>query len=505
MQTQRLDKLLGLSLLIYVLLIVGHGYVFGHLGTIETFPYIQKLQDPTLFPKDFYLNGIQSNFPDVRWIFVQLLLLLGITGPWSAFLMHFLVSILLILGMLRVALRYTTKISIAFSAVILTLLVLYNHNLGGNELYYNSLAPSFVAISISIWSLYFFLTERANTAILLLIPATLIHPMVGIQLFLIIVAIQSILTIQERQNQLSIFSILAYLVTAGTWVVILQRTFSDIGVDTSIIRAILKFRLAHHYFPSVYGLANYLLLVPIFLFGFWFYLKKDKTLFLFFGVTILGLLIYAVGVELTQIQPILSAQWFKTTIWLKFFSCIGLMAFIDEQLLKRNAFLRKYYTLFLTIALVGLGTLLLWKLPQRQPTTLDLPWRKPYNDRIKISLLAKEQTPKDALFLTPTDFTHLKYFGERSTYVDYKATIHFRSKLLEWYERILLVYQNNKKNSSLDRLSNNILQMPISKDGLTQLASLGITHIIVEKELDDNLTLVGQIGAYRIYEIRPNY
>ncbi len=492
--------LLGLALLGYVLLIAGHGYVFGHLGTMETFPYVKELAHPDLYPNDFYIEGIQSHFPDVRWIFVQWLRLFHITGPWPAFIAHLIVSLILMVGMLKVALLFTKNLTTSFLVVMLTLLVLYNHNLGGNELYYNSLAPSLLAKAMGVWSILFLLQKRINTAILLLIPVTFVHPMVGIQLFLLENLAVLFSHKSARAQAIPWKSIVLYLMTAGVWIYYLQRSFSDAPVASAKIFEILKFRLGHHYFPSQYPLSSYLLLVPYFLLGWYFFWKENRLVFWFYTFSFLGILVYSAGVELAQIPTILSAQWFKTTIWLKFFSSIALMIFIEEKLLSKFSFLRKLYTPLTIILFVGLGVFLFNKLPQRQPTTLDLPWRNAYNDRIKIALLAKANTPKDALFVTPTDFTHLKYYGERSTYVDYKATIHFHSKLVEWYRRIQDIYpQTNTASDSNFRLIQH--QFDPSPTQLQHFKSLGITHIITPSKPKSDARIIAHTGNYWIVEL----
>ncbi|HHB78650.1 MAG TPA: hypothetical protein ENK85_05400 [Saprospiraceae bacterium] len=484
----------------YVLLILGHGYVFGHLGTMETFPYVKKLLDPTLYPHDFYIDGIQSHFPDVRWIFVQMLKILGIHSGWTAFIAHFLVTLFLILGLLKVALIFTSNKTSAFLATMMTLLILYNHNLGGNELYYNNLAPSLVAKSIGVWSVYWLLKKRIHRAILLLIPTTFIHPMVGVQLFLLETSAWWLASLQKTKNPFPWKAVVLYVLTSGAWIIFLQRSFSDSTVASAKIFEILEFRLGHHYFPADYPLKDYGLLVPYFLFGWWFLGKQNRLIFWFYAVVALGLVVYSVGVELAQIPAILSAQWFKTTIWLKFFSSIALFVFIEKKLLSKVDFLRKLYTPMTGFVFVGLGIFLFLKLPQRQPTTLDLPWRGAYNDRIKMALFAKAKTPKDALFITPSDFTHLKYYGERSTYVDYKATIHFRSKLVEWYHRIHDIYrQTTSANNSNTRLIQH--HFAPSPKQIKHFKTLGITHIITTSQLDHNEKFIGKIGDYWLYAL----
>ncbi len=489
-------RIIGLACAGYVLLILGHGYVFGHLGMIETMPYLKDLSNPALYPNDFYIDGIQEKFPDVRWVFVQFLKLFGITNPWRVFVVHFIISISLLLGLLKVALLFLKNEVTAFWAVMLALLVLYNHNLGGNELYYNSLAPSLMAKSIGIWCVYFFLRRRDNASYLLLIPTTFIHPMVGVQLFLIMLITSIWLRFSKKKNKISFGSIVTYLLTAGSWIVYLKFSFSDNSIESQKVFEVLHYRLAHHYFPSTYPIGDYGLLIPFFVVGWLFFWMKNRQVFLFYTIAILGLLFYSVGVEYWHSLTILSAQWFKTTIWLKFFSSIAVVAIIKKFVFGQTKRSTKIFNLITWVTFLGLGLFLGLKLPDRHPITLDLPWRDPYNDRIEIALLAKAITPKEAIFITDSDFTHLKYFGERSTFVDYKATIHERAKLVSWYKRINEAYVNTASRAeSLPRLMGEL----VVNGDIEVLDSLGITHILSKKKY--GATVVGEVGAYKIYEI----
>ena len=44
------------------------------------------------------------------------------------------------------------------------------------------------------------------------------------------------------------------------------------------------------------------------------------------------------------------------------------------------------------------------------------------------------------MFIHPCGFTELKFFGERSSYVDYKALTHSKAFLTEWARRLQYVY-----------------------------------------------------------------
>ena len=490
---------------LYVLLSLAHGYVFGHQDLIEITGYLNFIKDPTLYSQDFYIQQITSRVPNERWMFVQLLNFFNISTPWSFLVAHFVISMAMLSGLILTAREFIKSDLFAFVAVVATLVLFYKINLGGNEIYYNTLTSSLAAKAIGIWSIFFFLRQKPTTATLMLIPISLIHPLVGIQLFLIFTGILFVQQIKRGDwvSQLKKYwSIPVYLLTAGVWLYFLEKQFSGGNLDTTTFYKIIEFRLAHHFIPSTFGLRNYVVLVPAFVFGWIYFWKKNEWLFWFFNFTIFGLIIYTIGVEWLGKSLFLTTQWFKTTIWLKYFSIIaGCSLAVD--LLKRYLpkAVKPINTLVIS-SLVLLTIFLFWKLPDRHQTTFDLPWKGDYNDEIAIAKLALRKTPKDALFVTPVYFTHLKYYGRRSTFVDYKAMVHHKSVLPEWYQRVKTIYQMNDQESSTQRLSSKHMQLPRSAEGIKELKILGITHMISDTTLSSGTNLLGQKGKYYLYELR---
>ena len=492
--------------LLYLVLLAAHGYIFGHQDLIEIQGYLNFLEDPTCYANDFYLQNITARVPNERWMFVEFLHFFNISTPWSFLISHFIVSMFLMTGMLKTAQELVRDEFFAFLAVFATVIVFYKINLGGNELYYNTLSSSLVAKSIGIWSFYFFLKKAPTTAVLLLIPATLIHPIAGVQLFLIcsgIIVVTLIKTGVSSDKLRLYWSIPVYLLTAGLWLFFLEKQFSGGSLGNEGFFEIIRFRLAHHFIPSAFGLKNYIILLPIFLFAWNHFRKQNDTLFWFFNFAILGLVVYTLGVEVLHGSVFLSTQWFKTTIWLKFFSMIAISTGVADLLKKHFPTLKKSLFFLFALALGALTTYLYWKIPQRHPSSFDMPWRGDYNDEIAIAQLAKRLTPRDALFITPTYYTHLKYYGKRSTYVDYKAMVHHKSVLQEWYRRVKEIYQFREDQNSTQRLSGTPLRLPASPEGIERLKSLDITHMITDAPLTGYAKLLGQRGKYYLYEIDP--
>ncbi|KAA3624829.1 MAG: hypothetical protein DWQ02_22585 [Bacteroidetes bacterium] len=492
--------------MLYVVLLLAHGYVFGHQDLIEITGYLNYLDDPTLYGKDFYIQNITARIPNERWMFVQVLDFFNIRSPWSFLVAHFVVAVTMLSGLILIAQHLIKDHLFAFLAVFATTVVFYKINLGGNEIYYNTLTSSLVSKAIATWSIFFLLRNKVTTAILMLIPTSFIHPLVGIQLFLIFSAIISVQQIKAGKflaELRKLWSIPAYLLTAGIWLFFLQQQFSEGSLSDATFFEIISFRLAHHFIPATFGLKNYLILSPLIIFAWIYFWKKSQTLFWFFNFSILGLLVYTIGVEIFNNALFLSTQWFKTTIWLKFFSMMAVSALAYDLFQKYIPRLIKPFTIIFLVALTGFTLLLFRKLPDRHITSFDMPWKGQYNDEIAMARLAQRVTPEDALFVTPAYFTHLKYYGMRSTYVDYKAMVHHKTVLPEWYKRVNEIYMfNNTTNmNSSQRVSSPLTTMITSPDWIS-FSALGITHLITDEPIDLDATLLGQKGKYYLYELK---
>ena len=409
----------------------------------------------------------------------------------------------MISGFLNLAELFIKEKKLVYFATFLAFIVLYPTNLGGNDLYNNMLTPGFVASSISIWSLYYLVRAYDHRAILLLIPVTFIHPLVGLQLFIIYTCIFAVRLITKqffRKSKSLILSLLAYVFTAGVWMYWLFQTFAKGQTTDASFFNIIQFRLAHHFIPSAFGWKNYALLIPMFLIGWHLNLKRNARLFWFFNINLLGMIIYTIGVEGFHSSFFISTQWFKTTTWLKILSSIAIV-FVGNQVVTRWFSKWKSGLVAIGFILIGVfGIILGLKFNERHATTKDFPWLGIYNDAQRIAIEAKSLTPNDATFLTPPNYTYLKHFGERSTYVDYKAIVHHKSAMKEWYKRIKDIYQfKGIEKNSLERLNN--ANLPTDAASIQKFRSIGITHLITEQEIQ-NGQLLARVGGYYLYQLK---
>jgi len=495
----------------YLFLLLWNGYTFGHGDLIEVLPYANWMADPSLYPTDLYIQNTITKIPNERYLLAKLFSWFGNAQDWMALLFHFLCSIFLLEGLYRIAKKYIQTEGLIWAAILIPISILYGKNLGGNEMYIPLFTSSTFAKACGIWAIYFFLSDQRKYFLvyLLLILAAVIQPIVSIQLFLLITAVYIVdnfffLDKSAKWGGL-IFGMIGYALTAGVWIYFMNQNFSSGNIDNQLLFDFFEFRHSHHYFPSYFPLKYYILLIPIFLIGLIYFFKIERKLFMFIGLILLGLIIFWLGVEVFQISSILSAQWFKSTIWLKAFSFIALFALVEKFL---PIFQEKYLNQLIIwgVRIVGVASIFIMMNPffifQKRP--YDLRFLSIENAELEISKIAKTVTNKDALFLIPKDNTHFKYYSQRNSYVDYKAIVHRKSFIPTWYQRVQDVYGvnvNDRRTTDVNQKANNFYKN-LSVEKLKEFSENGVTHLLTFKEVKLPFEVVGENGEFVIYELR---
>ncbi len=495
----------------YLFLLLWNGYTFGHGDLIEVLPYALWMADQSLYPHDLYIQNTITQVPNERYILAKVFSWFGNAQDWIALIFHFLCSIFLLEGLFQIAKKYIKTEGLIWAAILIPISILYGKNLGGNEMYIPLFTSSTLAKALGIWAIYYFLKkdQKYFQIYLLLILAAIIQPIVSVQLFVLITGVsivENLFNLSKSKNWRNLFiGIVGYLLTAGVWIFFLNRNFSAGVIDNQLLFDFFEFRDSHHYFPSYFPLKYFMFLVPIFLIGLYYFFKIEIKLFLFFGLALLGLIVFWLGVEVFQISSILSAQWFKTTIWLKAFSFIAIFALLENSF----SFLRKNWLDQLItwgIRIGGVIAIVVMMHPffifKNRP--YDLPFFTLNNADLEISKIAKSVTNKDAVFLIPKDNTHFKYYSQRNSYVDYKAIVHRKSFIPTWYSRIKKVYgidvSNRRGSADVNELANSFYKN-ISVEKLNQFSDNGVTHLLTFSNVNLPFEKIGSNEKFVIYKL----
>ena len=486
-----------------------HGYIFGGNDLVEVLPYALYLNDTSLYPHDFFIQHISTESINERILIAKLLAVFGGSMEYVAALLHAVCSMSLLLGLYKIAQRYILNEVFIWGFLLLTFFPLYNINLGGNELYYNMFVSSTFAKGIAVWAVYFFLEKAWTKAYGLISLIAFIQPIVGAQLFILFTGVAIVgnwfgfLTV--KWSKLIGLTVL-FLLTAGIWLVTLKLSMSAGMIDQNLFMEIIEFRLPHHFFPSYYSKKNALVLLPLFLIGLYYFRKADQQLFWFFIIALIGLPVFVIGVEVLLNSTVVATQWFKTTIWLKAFSVLALMALLEKSKIgqKTQSLLQRLlYPSLVLLAVFSIGIIYApFSVFKKRP--YDFFFASKTTPEVQIALMAKEKTPKNAVFVLPVEFSAFKYHSQRSSYVDYKTIIHRNDAFQEWYQKVKTIYKVDIKTrrSGKDPVqvaAQNYAQLDVAT--INNLAQNGVTHLVMPIASKLNYPLITENEAFAIYKI----
>jgi len=492
---------------IYLIVLAFRGFLFASNDPVDVMSYAKFLSEPNLYPHDFYIQHLHSAFPNERWIFSGLLSLMGEHLRWITLLLHAITSLFLFLGIFRIASLFIKNEFFCWLVILIITGPLYGTNPGACDIYYNMFISSLVAKSLGVWSVYFFLTKKSLTTFLLLIPATMIHPTVGAQLFIILTG-TAILRWKKMSKKQLFTGIVLYLLTAGIYIALLQwKLNQNSGISEQKLFEIFEFRIAHHFFPSYFPVHTYLIAIALWGFSMGYFLKRKLwNIFILQVVILAGMIFYTFFTEVYPMSSVLSSQWFKTSIWMQLTGIVGIMAWLEEQFNRSKINLLQNLSLewslpFGAVLVVGL---VLSGNSFFSGKKYEFFFTEFYSDEAEIGLLAKKLTPHDAVFVVPMSFTEFKYFSERSLYIDYKSVVHRKDVLGAWYQRIGFVYgvdvQNRRNGENLIILADkNYL-----KTGSEQIKTFrkeGVGYFVTSIGHSLPFRSIGNNSKYRIYDL----
>jgi len=496
-------------ILTYLLILAFKGFQYASGDLVEVLSYAKHIQNNILFNSDFYVSHIASEIPNERIIFSTLLSLMGSGLAYFPFVLHLIFTLFFLTGLYKVISIFVKTESLKWISILILLGPLYKFNLGGNEMYYNMFISSYTAKVFGIWAIYYFISFKRATSFILLIFATLLHPTVGSQLFIIFSSYLVLDRLFLEKNKIKIFtfiSIIFYLLINGIYIYLLLNNNYKNGITDKEYFDIFEFRIPHHYFPQYFPLKSYLIETSLFIVGIYLmYKAKMKNLFLLSTIIILGIIVYIIGAMVVQKPLFLNTQWFKSTIWLELFSLISIIAFVDnnEKISKLKQDGRRVFYLYLAF------TFLVWIMVVGGVSYFK---QKPYqlfrgmnlSEEEKLGLEINKITKGSDLFIYPVEFTGFKIYSERNAYIDYKSVVHRRDAFGIWYSRINEIYgiDLNTRRSRKDMYrvaKKNYSQMNVDK--IEFFKSAGIDYIVQYKDVDLNLPVIFENNYFKVYKI----
>lgn len=506
----RILQNLLLAFIGWMVLIFFFGYTYGIEDQQEILPYVKFLKDPSLYAHDFFIQNLSSAIPNERFVFAYLLMPFSNHFEFYLLLFHAISTMLLLYGMHRLASMFIENEIWAWLCVYSSLTILYLYTIGGCDLYYNTFQGSNIAKAIGIWAIYFFLQQKYYLSMILLALITYLQIIVGLDLALLLCAV----LLFQKKYKVWMISSLIYGLGAGIYLamVLYARSGTSSLSANEYFDIMFLFRHPHHFIFSTFPLKNILFVAIMFLVGLYFYFSRNTSLAWFLFIALISTIIYAIAVDVFHSVSIGNFNGYKNIIWVKFFGWVAVFALLEKYV---STWLHRvkipmtagYAVLIIFSASLFHGLIMHDYLNLRHQT-IHIGKRIQDDALIDISLKAKKDLPKDAVFIVPFHATAFKYWSERSAYVDFKANVRSPQAAGEWYERIKSVYGVSLKDKRTGFDLKHKADVYFAEQyfcSLDRFKRKGVQYFLCAKDhkkIEQYEPPILENGGYKIYQIK---
>jgi hypothetical protein len=492
------------------LLILRFGYRYGTGDQVELLPYTLFLHDSSLYPLDFFIRHLHASVPNERTVMATLLVPFVNHLELTCFLLQALSTIVLVLGLEKLAGRFIRNQYMAWAAVLIALIPLNDFTLGNVELYSECFQASGLATAIIVWAIHYFLNKRYTLASILMAAATFIQLLDGLDVMLVLCAMLFIAVVRRQIPVKQFLSfVLLYALTAGVYLVFIfiQKSGSGSVSGEEVFKIIFLFRHPHHFIFAAFPAIKVVVFFTLASVACLFFALRSARLFQFVLISLLGVIIYAVAVDGLHNILLANFQFYKVTAWVKFLGVVAVLGFAEELF---AISIVAYNHLRLTAIGLLVGVILSWVivigfnnyLPYRVP--FQLFGMKQADDMVAICRQIKTATPADAVFIQPFENTELKFYGQRSSYVEFKANVRNKAFINEWANRIEEVYGVSPQSGSgfaLEKIANQHFYS-LNTASLNALKQKGVTYLLAPKlQMPAVGTLILSNNTYAVYKL----
>lgn len=440
--------LLGYAFFVAALFLFIRGYQFNTDDQAEHLPQIYQMLQPELYPNDYFVNASNSVFT-VRYYYEKLVLLIAKTTglEWGLFWFTFLCAAVMAYSFARIAQLWFSDRWSVLLAPILAMIVFYNFTVGGNHVMYGSFISSTIAKAIGSIGLLQFVSRRIGVSGLLLGMSTLFQPLVGLQLFIILTCIQIVFdrTWKSATGFVLCYSAIALFILVPT----IGRQFSAAGdYDKELYYQVLySFRNHHHFLPHLFPITHYIklsLLIGLGTLSYYISRPQDGRFYLkLVAISLFGIVVYTVALEVLHVNAIGKTQWFKATIWLQAFSSL-MVAGLVGQLLSGFVSIGGFQPSFLFRSLVA-GAALLLAITNSRYLPESYQFKYMVGNRIKSDLEQMHDwiavhTPVDANVLVSPTNNAFACQAKRGMPIHFQAIVHEPFFMLPWYRDFAEIY-----------------------------------------------------------------
>lgn len=492
------------------LLILRFGYRYGTGDQVELLPYTLFLHDTSLYASDFFIQHLHASIPNERTVMAHLLLPFVNHLEVVCLLGQMLATVALVTGLSQLAQRFIKNPYLAWLAVLVAVIPLNDFGLGNVELYSECLQASGVATAIVVWAIHLFLNKRYAGASALMAAATFIQLLDGLDVMLVLCLILFIALVGRRVSLKTFMGFTGiYALTAGIYLlfILLQKsTPAPVNAET-VFSILFQFRHPHHFIFASFGKLHIVVFFALAAAALVYYYLRNKTLWQFVLISVAGVIVYACLVDGLHLVAVANFQLYKLTPWVKFLGVVAVIGIAEKNSQLPLHFLNRQTAMGGMCLGIGLTWLVvIWGnawLPYKVP--FQLFGLKQADPLIAICRQIETATPANAVFIQPFENTELKFYGRRSSYVEFKANVRNKAFIQLWAGRLKQVYgvgtQSPQQGFKLQQAANDFYyHLPAAQ--LLMLKQQGVTHLLTKKDLVPAAgTLILSNNSYAVYQL----
>jgi len=448
---------ISFSILATILFLFYQGYAFNTGDHAEHLVPLYEKINPGSFKGDFFMDYQAKVFTN-RDLYVWALYLLSFIGTVSfwCFSLNCLAIFSSIFAWLKISYRISANSIVKYVAPLAIFFVFYGFTIGGNQIMYGQITTATIAKAIVPWAIFCYLRSKYQWSAAILGLATLFHPIVGLQLFLIFSALFLFDFKKIKWRQMLCFITLFLLVASPILYLNFNTQFFNPHVyDKNLYNKVYyHFRNPHHYLPSQFPLIQWIKYLAVFaafvaLVASKARFEKYKTIACFVAIQTLGALFYSFLIEGLHNYSFAAIQWFKSTIWVVAFTAIILCDWLSafnfvEQIWRKTKNLIENSYLHLALASIGLFFILNSKyIPLDKFKNKFEIGSFNYSELDKVHSWIKSYTPIGSLFIAPPSDFGFGCETLRPTIINAKALVQEPRYMLQWYERYTTIYKTD--------------------------------------------------------------
>jgi hypothetical protein len=502
----RTGSILFFAIVLLSTLSLLHGYQLGCNDQVELLPYAYFLKYPNYYAQDFFIQGLHAAQPNERTVMAHLLIPFIDEIVWWNAVFHISTSLLLFTALICMAELLIGNLIFAFVAVALSLLQLYDYGIGHNEVWTAAFQASNLSASILAWSFFFFIKRNFSLAFVVLTIASIIHPLEGLTAFAGIAVYSFWRWWKHKKIFVEEFvAWLFYMFTAGLLMFLLYFAKSKESSPLSekeLFDILFLFRHPQHFIFSFFPVKKITVTFLGAVAALLLFKKRHPQLAFWVGFSTLGILVYAYFTDVWNSVEVANFQFYRAAQWIKFFGVVAVVYLISQMgKLYFSKKLREY------MAASFIALLLLW-------VTKDFFSGKRNfkdalcgcdKDMVDICRKIETTTPINAVFIHPFETTELKWYGKRSSYVEFKANVRHKMFVPEWYNRINQVYgisvQDKEKGFDLQQKANRHFRN-LNYQQLHELKQRGVTHLLTFSPVRlPECSLIMKNHTYAVYQL----